>query len=146
MDARNFLIVFFILIFISVGCFVFGYEVGSDAAEKPVFHTTYNEDAGYEYGYDDGFIEGYDCGYYDALSEAPEYIENRVEDAFFDLMFYVEDLNGMSPDKAINILTNYADVREEATDEEVEAAIWAISNFYNGVYDIRRGISEYDLY
>lgn len=80
--------------------------------------------------------------YREGISLAQEKIASLVETALWDLEFDIDDTWGMSAEEAIHILTNYAD-GEPISEAEVTKAIWAISQYYQGVNDIANGIDDY---
>ena len=94
---------------------------------------------GCEYGYESGYADGYD----DAMQKVPAKIEDRVEFDIEDLCYEIKKKYGIHPEDAANILSIYADVPDEVTEEELIKAIWAIYKYYHGASDIINGISDY---
>ena len=97
----------------------------------------------YEDGYEDGYANGYTEGYYEGIAEALDDISFYVEDDLWSLACDIEDEYGMSPDEAVMILSNYADVPDDVTEEEVNKAIWAIYRYYNKSHEIINSIEDY---
>lgn len=80
--------------------------------------------------------------YREGVSAAQNQIDSLVESDLWDLEYGIEDKYGMSPEEAIQILTNYAD-GEPVSKAKVSKAIWAIRQYYYGTYDIVNGIDDY---
>lgn len=80
--------------------------------------------------------------YRKGISVAQEHIDSLVEIEMLDLEFDIEDEWGISPDEAIQILTNYAD-GDPVSEAELNKAIWAINQYYYGVNEIVNGIDDY---
>lgn len=97
------------------------------------------EEAIYQRGYDAGYEEGYRA----AMSKAPEKIDFYVEEDIWDLNHDIEDVYGIHPEEAAMILSNYADVPDEVTEEELSKAIWAIYRYYYGSREVMSGIDDY---
>ena len=97
------------------------------------------EEAIYDRGYEAGYKEGYSA----ALSEAPERIEFYVDEDIWDLCNDIEDVYGIHPEEAVQILSNYADVPDEVDEAELSKAIWAIYRYY---YDSREIMNEIEDY
>ena len=106
---------------------------------------SYNEDydIAYNEGLDDGYKSGYEDGYYEGKAEAQHYIASRVEDDLISLDEEIFDKYGVDAWKAIEILSNYADVPDEVTEEDLHQAIWAIYDYYFGSQEISHEIEEY---
>lgn len=80
--------------------------------------------------------------YREGISEAQEHIASLVEVEMWDLEFDIDDNWGMSAEEAVQTLTNYAD-GEPVPKSEVNKAIWAISQYYQGINEIANGIDDY---
>ena len=93
--------------------------------------------------YDSGYETGYNDGYSDAMQKAPVRIESRVDDDIWDLCHEIEEEYGIHPDEAAMILSNYADVPDEVTEEELNKAIWAIYRYYYESREIMNAIEDY---
>ena len=93
--------------------------------------------------YESGYEAGYDDGYYEAMKKAPGRIESRVDDDIWDLCYEIEDIYGIHPEEAIMILSNYADVPDEVSEEDLNKAIWAIYRYYYDSGAIMNGIEDY---
>ena len=93
--------------------------------------------------YESGYEAGYNDGYFDAMLEAPERIECYVDDDIQDLCFEIKHKYGIYPEEAAMILSNYADVPDEVTEEELSKAIWAIYSYYFESYEIMNEIEDY---
>ena len=102
-------------------------------------------DDGYEEGYEDGEYMGYEEGYYAGIAEAQQYIAFVVDDDLWCLGRSIEKECGIHPEEAVQILSNYADVPDEVTEEELYAAIWAIYQYYYDSYEIINSIEDYDV-
>ena len=98
---------------------------------------------GFDYGFDCGWYKGYDEGYSEGLAEAQHDIAIRVDDEIWSLAWDIEDEYGLFPEDALQILTNYADVPDEVTREEVNNAIWAIRRYYFASNEIINDIEDY---
>ena len=96
------------------------------------------QDAKYESAYSDGYSVGYDEGYSEGISDAQEHLENRIQDISWD----VKEAHGISPEKALQILTNYAD-GEPITEAQLHQAIWAINEY---CWDSYEDINDIDSY
>lgn len=96
------------------------------------------EAALYESGYDAGYAEGYRA----AMNSAPEDVESCVDDDIWDLDRDIKNAYGFYSEDAINTLTNYAD-GEPVTKSDLIEAIWAIRQYYWGVYEIVNDIGDY---
>ena len=103
------------------------------------------EQRDYVSDYDDEYYNGYEDGYSEAMQEAPGRIDSRVEFDIWDLCDEIEDEYGIHPEDAANILSIYADVPDEVTEEELYTAIWAIYRYYHGSSKIMNGIEDYDI-
>ena len=97
------------------------------------------EEAIYDRGYETGYKEGYRA----ALSDAPERIEFYVEEDIWTLCNDIEDVYGIHPEEAAQILSNYADDPDAVAKEELNKAIWAIYRYY---YDSREIMNEIEDY
>lgn len=93
--------------------------------------------------YDRGYETGYKEGYRTALSDAPERIEFYVEEDIWNLCHDIEDAYGIHPEKAAQILSNYADDPDAVTKEELNKAIWAIYRYYYDSREIMNDIEDY---
>ena len=93
--------------------------------------------------YESGYEAGYNAGYSEAMQKAPGRIESRVDDDIWDLCHEIEDKYGIHPEEAAMILSNYADVPAEVTEEELSKALWAIYRYYYGSCEILNGIEDY---
>ena len=93
--------------------------------------------------YESGYETGYDDGYSEAMQKAPAEIESRVDDDIWDLCHEIEDEYGIHPEEAAMILSNYADVPDEVTEEELNNAIWAIYRYYYESREIMNAIEDY---
>ena len=97
------------------------------------------EEAKREAAYNDGYEVGYVEGYVEGKSDA----KSNFEDEALRVSWNVEDENGMSPDDALQILTNYAD-GEPITEEKLHQAIWAINQYYWRMNDAIHDRDSYD--
>ena len=88
--------------------------------------------------YDEGYAEGYRA----AMNEAPAIVESRVDDDIWNLDRDIKKAHGFSSEDAIDTLTNYADGEPVSKSDLIEA-IWAIRQYYWGVYDIVNDIEDY---
>ena len=93
--------------------------------------------------YEDGYADGYTDGYYEGVAEALHDIAFYVEDDLWSLACDIEDEYGMSPEDAIIILSNYADVPDEVTEEELNKAIWVLYRYYYKSHEIINDIEDY---
>ena len=93
----------------------------------------------YESGYEAGFKDGYS----EAMQKAPGRIESRVDDDIWDLCCEIENKYGIHPEEAAMILSIYADVPDEVTEEELNKAIWAMYRYYFESCKIMNEIEEY---
>ena len=84
----------------------------------------------YDSGYEDGYYEGYNDGYYDGIAKAQTYIASLAEEDLSSLCRDIEKEYGVSPYEAVEILSNYADVPDEVSDESLHNAILAVYNYY----------------
>lgn len=100
-------------------------------------------DDGYEDGYSDGHYEGLCDGYEKGIERAKERIASRVEDDIWDMERDIENEHGINPWEAVEVLSNYADVPDEVTEEELHKAIWAIYSYYNKLNEVINGIEDY---
>lgn len=99
----------------------------------------------YDYGYEDGYDEGYYAGYSEGGEDAQRWIASRVEDDLWSLDWDIEEEYGVNPWEAVEILSNYADVPDEVTEEELHQAIWAIYRYYHKSNEVINGIEDYQL-
>lgn len=90
----------------------------------------------------DAEIEAKEERYREGISEAQEYIANRVSDDFWSLEYDLEDRYGISPEDAIHLLTNYVD-GEYVSETDLNQAIWVISKYYSHSYEIIYEIDDY---
>ncbi len=104
------------------------YEMEKDAKREAAFND----------GYDVGYEEGYWEGYWEGVSNAQE----RLEDVIWNLSWETKNEHGISPETALQILTNYAD-GEPITEQELQRAIWAIKHYYWSSYD---AVNDSDSY
>ena len=95
--------------------------------------------------YDSGYEEGYENGYYAAISEAPEKIGCYVEEDIGELCYDIENIYGIDPEEAAMILSNFADVPDEVTEDELNKAIWAIYRYYYDSCKIINEIEDYSI-
>ena len=93
--------------------------------------------------YDSGYEEGYENGFYDGIAEAQHDIAFYVEDDLSSLGWDIEDEYGIHPEKAVQILSNYADVPDEVDEDELNDAIWAIYRYYHDSQEVINGIEDY---
>lgn len=100
-------------------------------------------DAGYDDGYEVGREAGFDYGYTKGVEEAQKFLAFAVDDDLNSLGWNIEDKYGMNPYEAVEILTNYADNPDEATEEELHNAILAIYRYYYGSHEVVNGIEDY---
>ena len=100
-------------------------------------------DAGYADGYTDGRDAGYDYAYAKGIEEAQRFLDIVVDEDLFFLCKDIEDQYGLHPEDALLILSNYADVPDEVTEEELTNAIWAIYHYYYKSNEIINGIEDY---
>ena len=98
---------------------------------------------GYDDGYDDGYESGYDIGYEEGVTRAQRYISFVLDDDLDSLAYDIEDTYGIHPEEAVQILSNYADVPDEVTEEELLNAIWAIYRYYHDSIEVVNGIEDY---
>lgn len=92
---------------------------------------------------DDNILAGYDTGYFDGITEAQHDIAIRVEDELWSLAWDIEDEYGLLPEDALQILFNYADAPDDADEDEVTEAIWAIRRYYYASNEIINDIEDY---
>lgn len=90
----------------------------------------------------DAEVEAMEERYREGILKAQEQIASLVEIELWDLEFDIDDDWGISPEEAIQILTNYAD-GEPISEAELNKAIWAIRKYYYGVNEIVNGIDDY---
>lgn len=100
-------------------------------------------DEGYEEGYNDGRFDGRCDGYADGIEEAQSFLAFIIEDDLSMLGWEIEETYGVHPEDALLILSNYADVPDEVTEEELHAAIWAIYRYYYKSHEVIDGIKDY---
>ena len=93
--------------------------------------------------YESGYEAGYKDGYSEAMQKAPGRIESRVDDDIWDLCREIKNKYGIYPEEAAMILSNYADVPDEVTEEELNKAIWAIYRYYFKSCEIMNEIEDY---
>ena len=109
---------------------------------------------GYALGYEEGYIEGlselrteyeddYIVGYRDGITRAQSAIEVYLMDDILHISFEIEDDYGISPEAAINAITNYVDIPGEVTEAEFNAAVWAIRRYYFALEDIIYDVDNY---
>ena len=99
----------------------------------------------YDEGYSDGWEAGFDEGYYEGIAKAQHSIAFYVEDDLFYLERDIERKYGIHPEEAVQILSNFADVPDEVTEEEVYAAIWSIYLYYHASQEVINGIEDYSI-
>ena len=99
----------------------------------------------YDEAYEDGHFDGQCDGYYDGIERAKEYIAFVVDDDLSSLARDLEDQYGIHPEEAVQILSNYADVPDEVSEEELHNAIWAIYRYYYRSNEVINGIEDYDI-
>lgn len=102
-------------------------------------------DTGYDDGYDDGYDIGFDYGYAKGIAEAQQFLAFIVDDDLRCLGRDLEDQYGIHPEEAVQILSNYADVPDEVSEEELHNAIWAIYRYYYRSHEVINGIEYYDI-
>ena len=122
-----------ILLSIILCAFMF---VSLSSCERSIYEM--EKEAKREAAYNDGYEAGYDDGYHEGISDAQEHLENRIQDISWD----VKEAHGISPEKALQILTNYAD-GEPVTEAQLHQAIWAINEYY---WDSYEDINDIDTY
>ena len=98
---------------------------------------------GYGDGYDDGHYEGLCAGYDKGIEKAKEYLAFVVDDDLSELSRDIEDKYGIHPEKAVQILTNYADDPDSVSKEDLLRAIYAIDNYFNKSHQVINGIEDY---
>lgn len=98
---------------------------------------------GYADGYEDGSYDAYSEGYYDGVANAQQFIAFVVDDDLRSLARDIEKEYGVHPGEAVEILSNYADVPDEVTEEELYAAIWAIYRYYYSSNQVIHDIEDY---
>lgn len=134
-----------ILLFLAMcgGIVFFDYLLKTYWPEKETV-SEYDEgyDYGYTAGYEWGYDEGRDEGYNEAMRDAPEKVKNYVENDVWDLDSDINREWGMYPEDAVQVLTNYLD-GEPITEEQLNNAIWAIHQYYNGMAEIVSDIDDY---
>lgn len=91
----------------------------------------------------DGYDFGYEDGYHEGIDRAQSSIESQLDDELWSLAHDIEDKYGIHPEEAVQILSMYADVPEEVTEEDLIAAIWAIYRYY---YASNEAVGEIDDY
>jgi flagellar biosynthesis/type III secretory pathway protein FliH len=96
------------------------------------------QDAKRESAYKNGYNDGYNEGRWEGIEDAQFY----TEDDLFRLSCKIEDEHGINPEEAINLLTNYAN-GEPVSEKDLMNAIWALSQFYWGTYDIINDMEDY---
>ena len=102
-------------------------------------------DDGYADGYDDGYYEGSSSGYYEGIEKAKQYISVVLDDELSSVAWAIEKEYGMHPEDALLILSNYADVPDEVTEEELNKAIWVMYRYYYEANKVINGIEDYDI-
>mgnify|MGYP006923190534 CR=1 FL=1 len=105
------------------------------------YRETYDD--GYEEGYADGYYEGQCAGYYEGIDEAKRYIAFVLDDDLSSLSDKIEADYGLSTYDALNILSNYYDVPEEVTEEELNLAILVICLYCYDFDEVINGIEDY---
>lgn len=88
--------------------------------------------------YSRGYSAGYEEGKREGIEEAQENFQYTAEDIARD----ADDLFDLDPEKAITILSNYAD-GEPISREEVDKAIWTLHQYY---YDMQEAINDLGSY
>ena len=109
-----------------------------------------NYKGNYDDGYDDGYADGYTdgCfdgrikGYEDGIAKAQKHLAFAIDDDLSELGYKIEREYGMHPEDALMILSNYADVPDEASEDEVDDAIWAIYRYYYESLKVIDGIED----
>lgn len=100
---------------------------------------------GYDDGYEDGREAGFDYGYTKGIEEAQQFLTFVVDDDLSSVERDIEDKYGIHPYEAVEILTNYADVPDQVSKEELRNAIWAIYRYYYRSNEVINGIEDYDI-
>lgn len=108
-----------------------------------IFYLTSCGEGTYEDGYKVGYGNGYGEGYYEGIAEAQSSIAFYVEDELIALKRDIEDEYGMHPGEAVEVLTNYADVPDEVTEEDLKKAIWSLYRYYYDSHNVINGIEDY---
>lgn len=98
---------------------------------------------GYDKGYDDGYEAGCDYGYSKGIADAQRYIAFVVDDDLSSLARDIKKAYGLHPEDALLILSNYADVPDEVTEEELNKAIWALYRYYYDSTEVINSIEDY---
>ena len=91
-----------------------------------------------EAAFNDGYGVGYEEGYQEGISDA----QKRIENVLSDLSWDTKNKNGVDPETALQILTNYVD-GEPVTEEELNQAIWSLKQYY---WDSYWAIHDSDSY
>lgn len=99
---------------------------------------------GYAWGHEEGYDEGRDEGYNEAMQDAPERIKDCVESDISDLNFYSLIEWEITPEEAVQVLTNYID-GELVSETDLNNAIWAIRYYYYEVDKIVDNIDDYPI-
>jgi len=69
-------------------------------------------------------------------------IVNHLESELMDLSFEIEDIYGISPEEALQIMEHYLD-NEPVSEESLANAIWAIRAYYYKSLDIPNEVEKY---
>lgn len=98
---------------------------------------------GYAEGEHMGYGEGYLNGYFAGVEEAQNDIAFFVEDDLSSIADDIKDKFGIYPEKAMQILANYADDPEAISDEDLYKAIWALDMYFYRSREVIKGIEDY---
>lgn len=97
---------------------------------------------GYFWGYEEGCSEGHDDGYNEAMREAPGKFRDHLYYEIWDLEGDVCQECGIGPEEALVVLSDYL-AGEPISEEELNNAIDAISQYYYSVGELVDDIDEY---
>lgn len=114
------------------------------ACDVKTYDDGYKE--GWIWGYDEGYMDGLDQGYSEGINQAKQFLAFVVEDDLSSLERNIKREYGISPFDAITILSNYADVPDEVSEEELHLAILVIDKYYIQANEIISCIDSYDIF
>ena len=118
-----------------------GYDDGySEAKWEMTIELEDGLDSGYDTGRDEGYSYGYDDGYCDGFEDGENELSGSLDWELSKVRKAANSIFGLSPYEAVQILTNYADDPAEVSEDDLVAAIGAISYYYeysnSAIYDL----------
>lgn len=94
--------------------------------------------------FDEGYYAGYEEGLWDGAFECKKDFANAVRDRYSDVEHATKNGRYFHPEEAIMVLNDYLDGKY-VSDDELEAAIETISDFYYDWQSVIANIEDLDV-